>query len=194
MPSNTTTAIAALAVTAGAVFMNEDPSPIDSSLFTATGEAMPEIDIEAVIATDPMTAWRGWVSPDVIDAAMGVETDFDLRIGGKYEYYFGADLPEGLKGSEDCQILSYVPGQMLSFSWNAPPSIPETRDLRTWVVVTFSPETSTDNDRAQTRIRLQHIGFGPIGNKNEAWAKTRAYFEAAWPQVLAAHREHFAED
>ena len=59
----------------------------------------------------------------------------DLRIGGPYELYFLPDQRRGWQGSEGCRILSYRPPEMLSFSWNFPPSIPEIRDEHTWVVL-----------------------------------------------------------
>ena len=46
----------------------------------------------------------------------------DLRIGGPFELYFGGpDVPHDQRGSNGCQVLTYVPGEMLSFTWNAPP-------------------------------------------------------------------------
>ena len=90
--------------------------------------------------------------------------------------YFAPDAEAGKKGSDGCKILSYLPGKMLSFSWNAPPSIPEVRDHphKAWVVVRIS-ETEEGS-----KVELDHIGF----LTGEEWEKTIDYFENAWEIVM----------
>jgi uncharacterized protein YndB with AHSA1/START domain len=46
-----------------------------------------------------------------------LKVKIDLVIGGRYEW-----LWDGETGSNDCQVLSFIPDRMISFSWNAPPS------------------------------------------------------------------------
>ena len=72
-------------------------------------------------------------------------------------------------------FLAYVPGEMISFTWNAPPHLP-LRSSNTWVVITF-----TDDGSGGTDVRLVHSGFleGPD------WDDYMAYFEDAWGRVLA---------
>jgi uncharacterized protein YndB with AHSA1/START domain len=99
----------------------------------------------------------------------------ELAVGGDYEMYFDPKQPEGLRGSEGCKILSFVPGEMLSFTWNAPPSIPEVRGQHTWVVLTFHAlETK------KTQVSLIHLGW-QVG---EEWQKALQYFDRAWEVVL----------
>lgn len=74
------------------------------------------------------------------------------------------------------EILSYIPDRMISFSWNAPPSQPDSRLARIWVVV----ETEA-MDADHTRVRLTHLGFG----EGPTWDETMAYFDKAWEYVLA---------
>ena len=71
---------------------------------------------------------------------------------------------------------------MLSFDWNAPPSLPEVRAQRTFVVVRLAPI-----DAKSTRVTLHHTGWGQGGQ----WDKTYAYFDRAWGNVLANLKKSF---
>jgi phenylpropionate dioxygenase-like ring-hydroxylating dioxygenase large terminal subunit len=74
------------------------------------------------------------------------------------------------------KILSFLPMEMLSFDWNAPPQYPTVRrDQHTWVVVQFYPISSN-----QTRVRLTHIGW----KEGDEWDKVFQYFKRAWDVVL----------
>jgi uncharacterized protein YndB with AHSA1/START domain len=72
------------------------------------------------------------------------------------------------------QMLALDPEQMLSFTWNAPPHLPQARAQRTVVILRFA--AAGDN----TELTLTHLGWGTSGE----WPKARAYFEKAWPKVL----------
>jgi hypothetical protein len=80
------------------------------------------------------------------------------------------------------RFMALQPKKMLSFDWNAPPSLPEIRQQRTFVVVRFEPV----GDR-QTRVALHHTGWGDGGE----WDKTYAYFDRAWGNVLANLKKRF---
>ncbi len=126
--------------------------------------------------------WHLWTTTEGMTSFLVSEANIDLRPGGPFELYFAADAPPGQRGSEDCKILSYLPEKMLSFEWNAPPTIPTRRDgERTWVVVEFEeigPES--------TRVRLTHLGWGDGAD----WDEVYAYFDKAWGSVLEAMRKH----
>lgn len=123
--------------------------------------------------------WLKWTTEEGMKSFLVENCRIDLQIGGPFELYFLSDAPEGMKGSEGCKILSFIPKKMFSFSWNAPPSIPSIRDLGdvAWVVVEFE-----EMGPEQTLIRLQHLGFG----EGEEWNKTYEYFEEAWDYVFNA--------
>jgi hypothetical protein len=74
------------------------------------------------------------------------------------------------------RFMALQPKKMLSFDWNAPPSLPEARQQRSFVVVRFEPL-----DDRQTRVTLHHTGWGDGGE----WDKAYAYFDRAWGNVLA---------
>ena len=99
----------------------------------------------------------------------------ELRVGGEYEIYFQMDSPYGTRGSENCRILSYLPRQMLSFEWNAPPDFGNLRNQLTHVVILFDQP-----QKGEARIRLSHLGWGT----GEDWDKLYEYFERAWTTVL----------
>jgi hypothetical protein len=82
------------------------------------------------------------------------------------------------------RVLAVQPLKMLSFTWNAPPYLPEARGQRTVVILRFEPE-----GESRTRIRLQHVGWGTGGQ----WDQTFAYFDRAWGRVLDNLGKRFVE-
>jgi len=128
------------------------------------------------------TLWWKWTTHEGLKTFFGLDNKIDLTPGGSYEIYFLLDEPVGGRGGEGNQVLSFIPEQMLSFTWNAPPSIPEIRnqDYRTWVVIQFRTL-----DSKQTEVHLVHLGW----LDGEKWDETIAYFENAWDMVLNALEE-----
>lgn len=156
---------------------------IDGAKFPAWGEFGPGVVKEAVFDGTPEEAFRAFSTSAGWKAAMGVESNIDLRVGGPYEIYFSMEPPPGERGSEGCRVLAYLPGRMLCFSWNAPPQFPNERAQRAWVVLTFTP-----SDGGKTAVRLEHTGFGDGGR----WPEVRAYFDRAWGMVMEAFRSRAA--
>ena len=156
---------------------------IDADLFVAEGMVEPVIVKEAVVAAPVADVYAAWTTPEGIRGFFEVDAAVGLRIGGPMEFYFIPEAPPGGQGSEGCQILSYVPDEMLSFSWNAPPQFPEERARHTWVVIDF-----TDRGDGTTGVRLRHLGFGEGGN----WDEIHTYFDSAWGRVMGALVARFA--
>ncbi|MEM1329951.1 MAG: SRPBCC domain-containing protein [Planctomycetota bacterium] len=149
--------------------------PIESRLFPGGGPDPRGIQFERVIHAPKDRVFAAWSDGPSFKAAFGPEREelvanIDLMIGGRYEWLF-----DGETGSNGCQVLSYLPGRMISFSWNAPPQFDEARAMRTWVVVECEPV-----DAESTRVRLTQLGFG----EGKQWDDTREYFSTAWPTVL----------
>lgn len=65
------------------------------------------------------------------------------------------DAEPGLRGSEGCEVLSWIDGELLSFSWSAPPSFGHLRARRSFVVVRLRDQ---DGDRA-TEARCTAAGL-----------------------------------
>jgi len=145
--------------------------PIDPAYFDARGPELRSFTKQIEIAAPADKAYALWTDAVAWSALMGPDSraNIDLEIGGRYEWLF-----DGKNGSNGCQVLSYIPGRLVSFTWNAPPG-QATRERRTWVVVETEALTPT-----VTRLRLTHLGFG----QGAAWDETYAYFDNAWGRVL----------
>jgi uncharacterized protein YndB with AHSA1/START domain len=145
----------------------------------------PDIMVTKVIDAPVADVWKAWTT------AEGIESFFAPKAakvvpepGGAFELWFGVDFPEGSRGSEGCMFHSVTPMQQLVFEWNAPPTIPTIRKLRTLVYLDFTPAEGN-----RTSLTLRNFGYG----QGEEWAKTKAYFEQAWPAVMASLQKRFAK-
>jgi uncharacterized protein YndB with AHSA1/START domain len=145
----------------------------------------PDIMVTRVINAPVADVWKAWTTTD------GIESFFAPKAvkvvpepGGALELWFGLDMPEGSRGTEGCLFHSVVPQKQLVFEWNAPPTIPTIRKLRTLVYLDFTP---VDGNR--TSLTLRNFGYG----EGDEWAKTKAYFEKAWPAVMASLEKRFAK-
>lgn len=119
--------------------------------------------------------FKAWTTTEGVKTFFAANASVELAVNGDYEMYFDPSQPDGLKGSEGCKVLSFVPGEMFSFTWNAPPTMPDVRKERTWVVLLFKslgPE--------KTQVYLFHLGW-QVG---EQWQKALKYFTSAWDVVL----------
>src|SRR4030042_32410 len=88
----------------------------------------------------PIFSRDAWTTSKGAEAFFAPRANIKLGIGGSYELFFDLDAPEGSRGSEGMKILSFLPMEMLSFDWNAPPQYPTVRrGQHTWVVVQFHP-------------------------------------------------------
>lgn len=148
----------------------------------ALGPGSPAVRREVLVAAPTADVWHSWTTSDGFRTFMQTRARIELRPGGPFEVYFLEDAPAGLRGSEGCRVLSYLPERMLSFTWNAPPTFGELREQHTWVVVELSPEGEG------TRVRLTQLGWG----EGPRWDELRAYFDRAWGAVLEALRAHHA--
>jgi hypothetical protein len=63
------------------------------------------------------------------------------------------------------------------------PDIPTIRRLRTLVYLDFKPLPD-----GRTEVTLRNFGYGA----GDDWARTKAYFENAWPAVMGSLEKRFA--
>jgi len=130
---------------------------------------------EITVKAEIEKVWDAWTTTEGVQSFFSKDAKIDLRVGGEYEIYFQMDSPIGLRGSEKCRILSYLPTQMLSFEWNAPPDFGDLRNQLTHVVILFDQP-----QEGQVRLRLYHLGWGTGAD----WDKLFDYFDRAWSMVL----------
>lgn len=164
--------------------MTEDSTirSIDPERFVAAGAELRSFVVEEYMDAPVQRVFATFTDGAALRAAYGPQlsafkAEIDLAIGGRYEWLF-----DGSIGSNGCQVLSYIPNRMVSYSWNSPPDQADNREKHTWVVVEFEPKGDG------TAVRLTHLGFGD----GPQWDETYVYFERAWPSVLALMKQSFA--
>jgi len=136
----------------------------------------PDIVVTKVINAPVAEVWKAWTTVDGIESFFAPKAaKVEPWPGGAFELWFGVNQPEGTRGSEGCKVHSVRPMEQLVFEWNAPPTIPAIRPLRTLVYLDFKP--LPDN---RTEVTLRNFGYG----EGEDWAKAKAYFARAWPAVM----------
>lgn len=140
------------------------------------------IDKEVVVAAPIATVWQAWTTQAGIESFFAPQAEIDARVGGAFHIHFDPYGAPGLKGADDMRFMALQPPTMLSFDWNAPPSLPEARQQRTFVVVRLA-----DVDGRSTRVSVHHTGWGAGGE----WDKTYAYFDRAWGNVLGNLKKRF---
>jgi len=141
------------------------------------------LQLETTIRAPLAEVWHAWTTEQGI-TAYGPETaSIDLQLGGKYEWYFLMGAPHGSRGSEGCTILSYLPMEMLAFTWNAPPSIPTLREAKALAQVVLQFTETADG---AVKVSLSQLGFG----KGEDWDKYYDYFSRAWQSVLDRQKDY----
>ena len=130
---------------------------------------------EIVVPAGLDEVWDAWTTEDGVTSFFAPACNIDLRPDGQYEILFDPSAPPGERGGEGLRVMAVQPMNMLSFTWNAPPSLPQVREQRTHVVIRLSAE-----DRHSTRVTLHHDGWGTGGQ----WEDAYRYFERAWNQIV----------
>jgi uncharacterized protein YndB with AHSA1/START domain/uncharacterized protein YciI len=139
---------------------------------------------ESMVKSSLEEVWNSWTTTKGVKTFFSQNANVELRMGGSYEIYFLMNEPYGLRGSEGCRVLSYLPMRMLSFEWNAPPDFGKLRDTHTQVILLFEKL-----DDGQVKIDFSHFGWG----KGEEWDKLYDYFDEAWSHVLDNFENRFKE-
>lgn len=139
---------------------------------------------EVIVKAPVAEVWNAWTTTEGIKTFFAPDANVEARPGGPFEIYINPYAPAGMKGADDMKVLAVQPERMLSYTWNAPPSLPEARKQRTVVILRFAPVSESE-----TRVTLTHVGWGDGGE----WDKAYAYFDHAWPMVLGNLQKRFAE-
>ena len=139
------------------------------------------IDVSVLVAAPVEQVYGAWTTSDGIKTFFAPDAHVELRVDGPFQIYINPYGGPGMKGADDMRVIGFQENRMLSFTWNAPPSLPEARKQRTIVILRFQPEG------AGTRLTLHHVGWGDGGE----WDKAFDYFSKAWPNVLGGLQERF---
>jgi uncharacterized protein YndB with AHSA1/START domain len=157
------------------------------ALLLGTAVAVAEekaITKEVLVAAPVAEVWKAWTTNEGIQGFFAPEAFVDPKPDGRFSIHINPYAAPGLKGADDMRYLSVQPQKMLSFTWNAPPHLPEARAQRTVVILRFEPE-----GEGRTRVRLHHVGWGEGGQ----WDQAYAYFDRAWGNVLANLAKRYAD-
>jgi uncharacterized protein YndB with AHSA1/START domain len=130
---------------------------------------------EIVVPANVHDVWQAWVSEAGVLSFFAPACRIDPRPGGAYEILFDLEAAPGQQGGEGMIFLSLQPPRMLSFTWNAPPELPEVRSQLTHVTIWLEPL-----DDQRTRVTLRHDGWGEGGQ----WEQAFEYFQRAWLKVV----------
>ena len=141
------------------------------------------IQKQVIVPTSLAEVWDAWTTVPGVTSFFAPKARLELAIGGPYEMCFDPDAPLGSQGSEGCKVLSYLPQQMLSFDWNAPPQFPNVRKERTWVVILLEVL-----GERRVKVALTHLGW----KDGEEWDEVFCYFTRAWGTVLARLEHRFS--
>lgn len=129
--------------------------------------------------------WKAWTTSEGIKTFFAPDAIVEARVGGPFAIYIDPSAPSGMKGADDMVFLAVQEKRMLSFTWNAPPSLPEARKQRTVVVVRFVSRGDTLTD-----VTINHMGWGEPTADGE-WGKAYDYFAKSWPNVLKNLKKRF---
>jgi uncharacterized protein YndB with AHSA1/START domain len=140
------------------------------------------IDKEVVVAAPIEAVWQAWTTKAGIESFFAPEAQIDARVGGAFHIHINPLGAPGEKGADDMRFLALQAPTMLSFDWNAPPSLPEVRKQRTFVIVRLASVNGKT-----TKVSLHHTGWGEGGE----WEKAFIYFDRAWANVLGNLKTRF---
>lgn len=128
--------------------------------------------------------WAAWTTTEGVKSFFAPDAKVEARVDGPFEVYMNPQGAPGMRGAEGTRFLAIQPKRMITFTWNAPPTMPEVRKQRTYVTVRFKPA-----GEKKTEVTLYHGGWGD----GPEWDRAFAYFEKAWTSVLLALEDRFVK-
>ncbi len=141
---------------------------------------------EVLVDATVDAVWAAWTTRAGIVGFFAPDAEIDPRVDGAFHIFINPYAEPGMKGADTMRFLALQPKTMLSFDWNAPPSLPAVRGQRTVVVLRF--EARGD----QTRVTLSHTGWGDAdGVDGKQWDAAYRYFDKAWDTVLGNLRKRY---
>jgi uncharacterized protein YndB with AHSA1/START domain len=137
---------------------------------------------QVVVKAGVDAVWNAWTTTAGVKTFFAPDALVEARPDGPFQIYINPYAAPGMKGADDMRVLGVQDRKMISYTWNAPPSLPEARAQRTVVIVRFKP--LGDNE---TQVTMTHLGWGDGGQ----WDQAFDYFNKAWDTVLGNLQERF---
>jgi len=129
--------------------------------------------------------WKTLSTEEGLKSFFSPNINVEMKVGGAFEILFSDEEPQGQRGSEGMIILALEEERLLSFTWNAPPTIPSVRHQRTVVHVYLE-----DRGLEETEILFVNSGYGA----GEEWQKARDYFHRAWGRIVLPRLKSVIEE
>jgi uncharacterized protein YndB with AHSA1/START domain len=130
-----------------------------------------QLDLDAPI----QEVWQAWTTEAGITSFFAPACILDFRPGGAYGIFFDPDEEPGKRGGDGMIVLAFSEPHFLSFTWNAPLTLPDVRDHRSHVTIRL--EEIVKN---KTRLYFREDGFAEGGQ----WERRIEYFISAWGKVV----------
>lgn len=130
---------------------------------------------EVTVSASLDDVWKSWTSKQGLESFFAPECHIELKLYGRFEIFFLPHEEPGKRGAEDNKILAIEPLKMLSFTWDAPATMPDVRKQRTSVVLKF--KKMRDH---KTKLFVCHTGWGD----GDEWDRAFYYFSDAWDIIL----------
>jgi len=144
-----------------------------------------QINFQIIIPASLPDVWQAWTTEEGARTFFAPAGNIELKPGGAYEMLFNLAAPPGEQGGEGMIILAVQEEKALSFTWNAPPNLPEVRGQMTHVILYFE-EIKPD----ETLVKLVHDGWGEGGE----WDQAFDYFTRAWGEIVLPRLKYRFEE
>jgi uncharacterized protein YndB with AHSA1/START domain len=140
------------------------------------------VRVEATVKAPVAEVWRVFTTSEGAEEFFAQKANIRLAIGGPYEIQFDPNNEQS--GTKGLKILSYAPGEMISFQWNAPTEYPEVRNGGTWVVVQMRPDGAN-----RTHVTVTHYGW----KEGLEWDQAYAHFVRGWSDLISRLERRFTD-
>lgn len=145
----------------------------DNTAIPHGGERAHDIHVTALVNAPVDEVWRVFTTSAGAQEFFAPKANIQLTLGGAYEIFF--DPTDATKSTQGMKLLSYSPGEMLSFQWSGPPSLPEVRNGGMWVVVELRRESAST-----TRVELSHLGW----KSGPGWDEAHPHMLRGWSDLM----------
>src|ERR1700681_3477050 len=108
---------------------------IATSLGTCAVAEERAISKQVVVKAPVEAVWNAWTTTEGVKTFFAPDGLVDARPDGPFQIYMNPYAQPGMKGADDMRVLGVQDRKMISYTWNAPPSLPEARAQRTVVIV-----------------------------------------------------------